>query len=245
MIKKVLRWGLIVLAFVVIGFLFWASQVLGPSTMAAAAAESGNGVIVEAVNGWLVWKPEKIQPTTGLIFYPGGKVEVRSYAPLLREIANRGFLVASAPMPLNLAVFGIEKAGEVIPAFPQIKNWVIGGHSLGGSMAAQYAFTRPDIIKGLVLWASYSPANLSGRTNLDVLSVSGSLDGLSTSNTIEEHKKDLPPNSRFVVIVGGNHAQFGSYGEQPGDNKAAIPAEEQWKQTIDATVALLKSVEGK
>jgi dienelactone hydrolase len=245
MIKRILRWTVIVLAFAAVGFVLWALQAQGPSPVAVAATESGNGVTVELNNGWMVWKPEKTQPTAGLIFYPGGKVEFRSYAPLLRDIAASGYLAAVAPMPLNLAIFGIEKAGEVIPAYPQIKSWAVGGHSLGGSMAAQYAYNHPDLIKGLVLWGSYSPANLSGRGNLSVLSVSGSLDGLSTPDSINEHKKDLPASARFVVIEGGNHAQFGSYGEQPGDNKAIIAASDQWKLTVEATAALLKSIEGK
>lgn len=245
MIKKILRWTIIVLVVVITGFVLWALQAQGPSAIASAAAESGNGVIVELNNGWMVFRPENKQPVAGLAFYPGGKVEFRSYAPLLRDIAARGYLTAVAPMPLNLAILGIEKAGEVIPAYPQIKSWAVGGHSLGGSMAAQYAYNHPDQIKGLVLWGSYSPANLSGRSNLRVLSVSGSLDGLSTPDSINEHKKDLPASARFVVIEGGNHAQFGSYGEQSGDNKAIIPAAEQWKQTVEATLALLKSIEGK
>ncbi len=46
----------------------------------------------------------------------------------------------------------------------------------------------------------------------------------------------LPADTTWVVIEGGNHAQFGDYGIQPGDNVATISAAEQQTQIVDATV---------
>ena len=77
-------------------------------------------------------------------------------------------------MPLNLAVFGTGKADAVIKAYPDIKHWAIGGHSLGGAMAAGFAHNHPDAIDGLVFWAAYPASNNSlAGSNLKVTSISG------------------------------------------------------------------------
>jgi pimeloyl-ACP methyl ester carboxylesterase len=146
-------------------------------------------------------------------------------------------------MPLNLAVFGSSKAGAVIEAYPEIDRWVIGGHSLGGSMAALYAYNHPDQIDGLVLWASY-PASSDDLTNsgLKVASISASLDGLATPDKIEASRSLLPADTTWLEIDGGNHAQFGWYGDQAGDNPATITREAQQAQVIKATLDLMKSV---
>jgi DNA-directed RNA polymerase omega subunit len=53
----------------------------------------------------------------------------------------------------------------------------------------------------------------------------------------------LPPGTRFIPIEGGNHAQFGWYGDQNGDNPATISRAEQQKLTVDATVEVLAQVD--
>ena len=74
-----------------------------------------------------------------MIFYPGGRVDPRSYAPAARAIAAQGYLAVITPMPLNLAVFTPGRAAQVIAAYPEIHTWAIGGHSLGGAMAANFS----------------------------------------------------------------------------------------------------------
>jgi hypothetical protein len=245
MLKKILITISILLIIAVSGFVIWGSTPSGPSAEAISATVSGNGVLVERTNGWMVFRPEQGQAKTGFIFYPGGRVEYRSYAPLLRQIAQKGYLVVLVPMPLNLAVFGTDKAGEVLAAFPQVSSWAIGGHSLGGSMAAQYAIKNVGTLKGLVFWASYPPSAMDQRTDLAILSVSGTNDGLSTPALIQSNKPLLPTSTTYVVIDGGDHAQFGSYGPQSGDNPASIPASQQWQKTVQATADLLQLISGR
>ena len=112
-------------------------------------------------------------------------------------------------------------------------------------MAAQYAINHGPQVKGLVLWASYPPAAMDQRVDLRVVSISGSLDGLATTTKIEETRKLLPAQTHYVILNGGDHAQFGSYGPQPGDNPAAISPAEQWAETAQATVDLLNQISGK
>jgi pimeloyl-ACP methyl ester carboxylesterase len=146
-------------------------------------------------------------------------------------------------MPLNLAVFNPGAAAGVIAAHPEIKHWAVGGHSLGGSMAANFVFTHPDAVDGLVLWASYPAAsnNLS-VTAVRVLSISGTLDGLSTPEKMAASRPLLPADTVWVPIAGANHAQFGWYGPQSGDNPATITREEQQQQIVQATISFLQSL---
>ena len=134
-------------------------------------------------------------------------------------------------------------ANEVINSYPQISSWGIGGHSLGGTMAAQFAYDNPSKIQGLVLWAAYpaSGTNLTKQTIL-VTTIHGTNDGLITNTQIDSSLKLLPTNTVRVEIAGGNHAQFGWYGEQPGDNAAMITRISQQNQIINATVELLRKI---
>ena len=87
--------------------------------------------------GTLCFLP-KAGAKTGFVFYPGGKVQYNAYEPLLAKLAEKGIACFLVKMPFNLAVFNINGAEEVLNQFPEIENWFIGGHSLGGSMAASF-----------------------------------------------------------------------------------------------------------
>jgi pimeloyl-ACP methyl ester carboxylesterase len=206
---------------------------------ALIALQSNTQVEVKK-NGWIEFKPKTGEPSTGLIIYPGGRVDPASYAPIAQAIAGQGYLVTIVPMPLNLAVFGINRASQVIEAHPKISHWAVGGHSLGGAMAASYTHDHPDLIDGLVLWASYpaSSDDLS-KSGLPVLSISGSQDGLSTQGKILETARLLPEDASFLEIQGGNHAQFGWYGFQPGDGTAQISRQDQQEAIVQATEEFL------
>jgi dienelactone hydrolase len=170
-------------------------------------------------------------------------VDDRSYAPAAHAIAAEGFLCVIVSMPLNLAVIGVNRASEVIKAYPQISAWAIGGHSLGGTMAAQFAHDHPAEIQGLILWAAYpaSGTNLTEQTLL-VTTIHGANDGLVASTRIESSLNLLPPHTVRVEIAGGNHAQFGWYGEQPGDHAATITRTAQQRRIVTATVELLRTL---
>ena len=226
----------------VAGMLVWANTPLGPSPEAIAALVSDDQVQVEQGN-WLVFRPVGVTPDTGLIFYPGGRVDYRSYAPQARDIAAEGYLVVVPKMPLNLAVTAPGKATGIIAAFPEVPHWAVGGHSLGGAMAATFVHDQPDAVDGLVFWAAYPAANKSlAGSSVQVVSISGTNDGLATPAKIAASEPLVPTDTHWVPIQGGNHAQFGSYGLQPGDGTATISAEEQRAQTVAATVALLAAL---
>jgi hypothetical protein len=227
---------------VFVGFAVWAETPPAPMGEAFEALKSDSSVTV-SIGSWLVFNPVSNMSTTGLIIYPGGRVDFRSYAPFAHAIASQGYLVVIPKMPFNLAVFGVNIAGDVIESYPQIAYWAIGGHSLGGTMAAQFAYENPAKIKGLVLWAAYpaSGADLS-KSSLLVTTIHGSNDGLVSTTEIDDSLRLLPPLTLRIEIEGGNHAQFGWYGNQVGDNSATITRELQQNQTVTATVSLLEKL---
>jgi hypothetical protein len=245
-IMRRLNWKYILIGLLVIiilaagGFVVWASTPLGPMDEARAALQSDSQVQVKSENGWEAFQPTGTQPTTGFIYYPGGRVAWESYAPYVHAIAAGGYLAVLIPMPLNLAVFGADRATDVIKAYPQIQQWAVGGHSLGGAMAARYANTHPDRVQGLVLYASYpDTSNDLSEQKIAVVSIFGTSDGVATPNKVEGAKALLPADALFVPIEGGDHSQFGWYGLQPGDNPATISRQEQQTQAVNATLDLL------
>src|SRR5512135_292658 len=218
------------------GFVVWGETPAQPMPEALAALQSDAQVTVTSAK-WLTFTPANSQPTIGFIIYPGGRVDYRAYAPAAHQIAAQGYQVVIVRMPLNLAVFGANSAQEVQATYPQIRRWVIGGHSLGGAMAAAFARTHLNTIQGLALWAAY-PASSDDLSNssLHVVSIFGSLDGLATGEKIDASRPLLPADTTWVPITGGNHAQFGWYGDQAGDNPASISRSDQQAQVITATL---------
>jgi hypothetical protein len=236
------RWWLLLLGvFVVLagGFAGWASLAAPPMPEAQAALQPDTQVTV-STGPWLVFQPTGQDPATGLIFYPGARVDARAYAPPARTLAAAGYLVVITPMPLNLAILASDRAADVISAYPHVQHWAVGGHSLGGAMAAQFAYQHPAAVDGLVLWAAYPPDgdDLSQR-DLAVVSISGTRDGLATPAKIAASHPLLPASTHWVALDGGNHAQFGWYGAQDGDNPATISRAAQQQQIISATLTLL------
>ncbi len=181
-------------------------------------------------NEAIIFSPE--EPRAGLIFYPGGKVEYEAYAPLMHALAENGFLCILLHMPLNLAVLDPNAAEGYPEQYPEIDCWYIGGHSLGGAMAANYVKKHTDEYDGLILLAAYSTADLSG-SDLDVLCIYGSNDGVLNLEKYEACKKNLPEDFTEEVIDGGCHAFFGNYGAQKGDGVPAITNDEQIQTTVD------------
>ncbi|MBE6751506.1 MAG: alpha/beta hydrolase [Ruminococcaceae bacterium] len=186
-------------------------------------------VIVTEENGAFTFKPRNA--TKGIIFYPGGKVQAESYAPLMHSLAENGILSVLVTMPGNLAVLDMNAAEGIYEKYPEIESWYMAGHSLGGSMAASYIAENSKDFDGIILLASYSTADLS-NSGLDVISIYGTNDGVLNMEKYEEYKPNLPEDFKEVVINGGCHAYFGAYGEQEGDKKATITREEQIEITV-------------
>jgi len=191
----------------------------------------------EEPDGTLVFEAKGA--TKGLIFYPGGKVEYTAYIPLMQKCAENDILCVLVEMPFNLAVFDISAADGIQKEYPEIEDWYIGGHSLGGSMAAAYLADHTEDYEGLILLGSYSTADLSAA-DLAVLSVFGSEDAVMNREKYEDNKSNLPSDFTEIVIDGGCHAYFGMYGAQDGDGTPTITNEEQIVLTVENIVKIME-----
>ncbi len=245
--KRHLRYlGFVSLALLILiaaGFLIWASNPANPEQTALDNLGSSTTVEYQNMDGWLVFLPKGEVASTGLIFYPGGRVDYRAYAPLAHKIAESGFLVVVVRMPLNFAFFGLNQVSEVIASFPDIDHWAVGGHSLGGAMAAQYASSNLQEVEGLVFWASYPAGNNDlSKSDLEVISIYATNDGLATIQDIDASRANLPDETSYVEIQGGNHAGFGWYGPQNGDGQAEITKTNQQEQIINVTIIFLEGL---
>lgn len=159
-------------------------------------------------------------------------MQAEAYASLMQDLADRGFLCVIVCMPSNLAVLDANGADGVQERFPAVRRWILMGHSLGGVMAAGYLDGHARAWDGLVLLGAYSVADLSDD-GVTVLSVTGDSDGVLGRRAAAGNGGNLGGDARELVIPGGNHAQFGSYGPQDGDGEASLSPEEQRALTAD------------
>ena len=191
------------------------------------------GYYVFSANG------EDTNTDKGLVFYPGGKVDEKAYAPMLLELAEQGYEVYLIKMPAKLAVFGMNAAEEVFEDAVHIENWTMMGHSLGGAMAASFSASHDEDVDTLVLLAAYSTEDLS-KSEIDVYSFYGSEDKVLNMEKYEEYYSNLPEDVIEEVIDGGNHANYGHYGAQDGDGEASITREEQQECVLDVLLSTRK-----
>jgi hypothetical protein len=233
-VKRLLLGIMVIVVLAVAGFVFWAETPLGSAPEALAALQSDARVTV-TTGDFITFEPANQRPVSvGFIFHPGGRVAARSYAVPLREIAAQGYLVVIVPVRLNLAFFDINAAAPVIAAHPEIGQWVVGGHSLGGMASELFAKNHAEI-SGIVFWASYPADDGIKNSNLRVLTIYGTNDIAGVAKFQETKALNLP-STQYVVIEGGNHSQFGDYGFQPGDNEATISRAGQQAQIVAAMV---------
>lgn len=238
-LKNIKKWKLaagffvtVILLILLLVAVWLATPYRGDSYVQEIISESS----IDFRNDYILFN-ENVSKDTGIIIYPGGRVTADAYIPLVKEFNDEGYLTTIVNMPLNLAVLSPMKGEIVIQDFPEIKEWIVVGHSLGGSMAARFALEY-DSISGLVFLASYPEESLNfSKKDLEVISIVGSNDGVVNKDKIEETKAVLPNDTKYFEIEGGNHAGFGSYGEQEGDNVADISNTSQIRQTVELILA--------
>ena len=200
-----------------------------------AFANSGGAKVSKIDGGYFV---DGAGDNTALVFYPGAKIDSKAYLPLMKQLADGGIDCFLLEVPMHMAIFDMNAADRITDNY-SYNTWILSGHSMGGIAAAKYAADH-DNIDGVVLLASYPTSQLPESTAL--LSVYGTEDKVLELNKYEESKKNFPSNSREIIIEGGNHAQFGNYGEQSGDGTATISREEQQSQTAKAILEFAKKI---
>lgn len=219
--KKLSKWligiliGIIVL--ILITFLVVKNKEYQPSTTAQTAANSST-----MINSTTKFQGNDSNPK--VIFYPGALVEPKSYSIWANKVSQAGYSVYIVRFPLDLAVLNVNAANKI----SKNNGYIIGGHSLGGTMASRYAKNHQKNLLGVFFLASYPEKKGDlHEINVPVLSLTASKDGVLNQTSYQEAKKLLPNDTIYEQISGGNHAGFGSYGKQKGDNTASISNQKQ------------------
>ncbi|WP_252313112.1 alpha/beta fold hydrolase [Sinobaca sp. H24] len=202
-----------------------------PPDAEARNSMTESGAVEE--DNWLAFQSGQEEQGPSVIFYPGGLVEEQAYAPLAQGLAEKGFTTYIVKMPVNLAVLAPDRAEKILEENPD-KEFVIGGHSLGGSMASRYAAENAQAVQGVFFLASYpDEGGRLDQTDLPVLSITAGRDGVLNQDSYNEAEAYLPDETESADLTGGNHAGFGSYGPQDGDGEAAISSAEQTRRTVE------------
>ncbi len=225
-----------------LGGLFYLRPLAASRVAIDAMRGSADATVIDSATR-IQLRPTHTARTTGLVFYPGAKVDPRAYVPNLTPLAAAGYPVIILKLPYNIAFFDPNGAYRVMDADPAITRWVVGGHSLGGVLASRIAGSTDARVRGLLLWASYPNRSIADRRSLMVTSISGSKDGLATPAKIDAAKSKLPADTRYVVIDGGIHSFFGDYGLQSGDGTPSISRQQAQTQIRSASLDLLQRVE--
>ncbi|MBR8741764.1 alpha/beta hydrolase [Nocardiopsis sp. MG754419] len=228
----------------VLAFLGWALTPYRAEAEPLARAEGDPAVEVSRGEDSVVLTPTAEPSGTGIVFYPGARVEpdayVASWAPV---VAATGVTVVVPHVRLHLALLDQARAESAVREAPDVDTWYLGGHSMGGAFAAQHLGGGDSDTDwtGLVLWASYAvdSAELAAREDLRVLSVAGGRDEVLPPAEIEERRSALPADALMVTIEDMNHAQFGAYGEQSGDGEPQASTAEAHEELAAVTTDFL------
>jgi pimeloyl-ACP methyl ester carboxylesterase len=252
--KKVAMAALIVLGIgllVGLNYALFSGQLLGLPPEVRAALRSDRVVDVFLADGGsrLMLIPSGGELNTGLIMFPEGNMDIRTYAPIGQEIARRGYAVAFLSRRLETEASVAEENARIdalMAAYPQIKRWVVGGHTWGAQVGARFAAGFPDRVAGVVLWGARLSADSSlADTDLPVLMVYGTLDDQNV-DLVASNRPWLPEQTVWTPIEGGNRVRFASFGPMAADVGATISAEEQQAQAAASTVEfLIESVDGR
>ncbi|MGL5972961.1 MAG: alpha/beta fold hydrolase [Oscillospiraceae bacterium] len=216
----------LILAFIILSYIYVSDYYIAEDIVLETM--SNNTQSIDVKDNLTILSPT-VPSDTAIIFYPGGKVEHTSYLPILDKLRQSQITTVLVEMPFNLALFDVNAADDIYDKMPHIKNWYIGGHSLGGAMASNYASKNKDKVNGLILLGATIYKDYPEE---DALTVYGTFN----SNL----EKNINYTKNIVVIDGGNHAQFGNYGKQKGDPDATITTEEQQNIAVDSIVKFIE-----
>lgn len=211
----------------IIGILIWSQVgVMAAEPEPLAAVKADDRIVITDDAAGIVLAPASGATGVGLVYIPGAKVDPWAYAATMSGVvAEDGLTVVITKPWLNLAFFDLRGLDSFTSLAPDVEEWIVGGHSLGGVRACLLA----EDADALALFASYCANDLSS-SGLPVLSISGSEDLLTTPANVADGRPLLPEDAVMEVVDGANHAAFGAYGPQAGDGTASISLAEMTEQ---------------
>ena len=246
--KKIIGYGLVIISTVAIGIAWkYYKNLSSPAHPIALEVLGSDAGLTVNNSRWITITPEDGKIETALIFYPGGLLDIEGYAEPFIEIARQGYLVVLVKMPLNLAVLAPSRAKAVIKSIPNVKRWVIGGHSLGGAMAAQFAFENSALLDGLLLFDAYPPKEVDLKSFPAPVGLIHRADrNGNLPENYPEYLKNMPEDLLYYPVMGGTHLNFGRFipaRRFQGQTSPSVKVEDQFEKIITATCAFLSIVE--
>lgn len=241
-------WPIIRVVWIVagLGFTVWLYDSLNAKGVDEGLLQSNGLLTVVETDESIRFTPQAPNLTIGLLFFYGGGVEPRAYAPLVRAVAERGYTAVIVKLPYRFAPLdahrqeSIQRGRSVIAQSKQVDQWVVAGHSKGGKIAAEFLRSDQSSVGALILIATSHPKDFDlSNLTIPVKKIFASNDGVAPPLLIKSTKQYLPAHTKWVEIVGGNHSQFGYYGSQIGDGTPTIDHAEQQRQTLEALLATM------
>lgn len=198
-------------------------------------------VSVIETDAQITFKSETSKNKPEIIFFQGGLTDPKAYAPLCRKLAENGFTCHLIKMDWRLPQYNYKKTATLFDL--KTGKYIIGGHSQGAKMAAQFVYENPNVFKGLFLMGTSHPRDIDLSTqNIPCLKLYAENDGLASVEEVMQNKDKLPKDTKLVLIKGGNHSQFGYLGKLLMDNSAEISLEEQQRQTLDNLIHFMNGI---
>lgn len=222
-------------------FLIWIGNSYQTKGVDTTIFQNNSTVQVKNTNDFISFTPKKGYQKV-FIFYPGTLVEPEAYTPLCRKIANNGYKSIIIKMPWRLPSYGYKRPKEMGFFKDTTKQYILAGHSKGGMMASQFVYENPTLIDKLILLGTTQPRDFDlSKSSISIMKIYGSNDGVADAKSLVLNKPKLPATTKYILIEGANHSQFGYYGSQLGDNKATISREQQQQIILNTILSFIKS----
>jgi hypothetical protein len=191
-------------------------------------------------DNWLRIDPPGGASGEAIVFYPGARVDYRACLPLWEQVSQAGHTVFLVEMPLDMAFLNLNAVNKIRARHPEFSTWHLAGHSLGGAMAGKYLAGGQREVASLILLGSYvSDADDISALPLRAISIREEFGLPGGQANADAARGNLPPDTEFLTVAGGNHAGFCRYGDQRRDGQATIPPEAQQQQTATWITAFL------
>jgi len=236
--RRVFRivWFSFVIVFFIWNWNTFQSHNLPPNTFS-----NSETVTITETEDQIIFKSNGSDNKLEIIFFQGGLTDPKAYAPLCRKLAEYGFTSHLVKMDGRLPQYDYQKTADLFNL--KQENFVIGGHSQGGKMAAQFVYENPKIFKGLFLMGTSHPRDVDlSSQDIPCVKLYAENDGLASIEEVMENENKLPLNTELVLIEGGNHSQFGYLGQLLMDNPANISLEEQQNLSFEILLKFLVEI---
>lgn len=198
-------------------------------------------VIIEESADKITFKSLHFRIKYQIIFFQGGLTDPRAYAPLCKAMAENGFTCHLIKMNWRMPQWDYKKIERLFDL--KSGDFILGGHSQGGKMAAQFVYENPNLMKGLFLLGTSHPRDIDlSMLQIPALKLYAEYDGLASVQEVMDNKNKLPANATQIMIPGGNHSQFGYLGKLLTDESATISVEEQQELVFTYLLEFFKTL---